>query len=387
MARSSLSVLLLLTAIASGCITDLDCSLNGVCIPITASCYCDSPWTGPACGVLSVLPVPDTPVYGHAAGPGKPALSSWGGVPLLLDGTYHLFVAEIVNGCGMHDWPTNSRCVHATSQTLTGPYALTDEALPVFCHNPMVVRDPASATLYMFHIGTGNGSSTTVNCSDTAVPVNGGGSGGALSGSAAGGFLHSAPAPAGPWTPVPPARSPPACNNPAPLRLANGTWMLLCKANPSVLYSAPSVLGPWGRVTELTSIDHRGHYEDAFMWEDARRGLHIIFHLYNYTAAPEPPATCKGDLVSAHAFADVDGTAWRFASEDPYVNTYTTASGAEVVAATRERPKFFFNSGGVPIALFNGVSALATCPGLGLACVNCKYTNSSYTIVQPLAAA
>jgi hypothetical protein len=66
------------------CVTDLDCSLNGVCKG--GSCLCDAAWTGPCCTALNLLPVPTAaPGYRH------PNTSTWGGNIIVANGTYHMW--------------------------------------------------------------------------------------------------------------------------------------------------------------------------------------------------------------------------------------------------------------------------------------------------------
>jgi len=53
--------------------------------------------------------------------------------------------------------------------------------------------------------------------------------------------------------------------------------------------------------------------------------------------------------------------------------------------ATRERPKLWFNAKGQKTHLINGVCSAANCPtGPPTGCVDCKYANWDYTLVQPL---
>src|ERR1700722_19108479 len=42
----SIVLLLLPSPAVSGCVTDWDCSLGGVCDAVTSSCHCDVWWTG-----------------------------------------------------------------------------------------------------------------------------------------------------------------------------------------------------------------------------------------------------------------------------------------------------------------------------------------------------
>lgn len=72
------------------------------------------------------------------------------------DGQYHLFVAEMLNSCGMNTWSTNSIIRHAVSATPAGPFARKEVVLPAFAHNPTAIRAP-DGTYLIYHIGCGNG--------------------------------------------------------------------------------------------------------------------------------------------------------------------------------------------------------------------------------------
>lgn len=81
--------------------SDLACSLNGV--QNGGQCRCDAPWKGPTCSILDIKPRPQSSVpaiYGYS-----PNVSSWGGnVVKGDDGLYHLYVSEMVGGCGLISW-------------------------------------------------------------------------------------------------------------------------------------------------------------------------------------------------------------------------------------------------------------------------------------------
>lgn len=160
----------LLSTGTNGCSTDEDCFLNGVCT--NGNCACDPGWTGISlsinynffypisllyfininvlilftgsnCSTLAFQPAPIIGAYGYS-----PNITSWGGVPVLVNGVYHLLVTEIVDGCGLCTWGSNSRVIHATSSTLLGPYTYQNEALPIWAHNPHVCD---SSLFFLFH--------------------------------------------------------------------------------------------------------------------------------------------------------------------------------------------------------------------------------------------
>ncbi len=366
------------TTRAAVCTSGADCSLNGVCNP-SGVCECDAGWGGAACQYLQLGT--SSVAYGVPAAAGAHPLllhtssgqvSSWGGSVLEVDGLFHMWAAEIVGGCGMRDWNTNSRCVHATSASVAGPYDFQDEAVPTVCHNPVVVYAPnggsgSGAGLYfLFHIG--NGTQTPVPCTTgTGSPVT----------QNRGYGLQVSSTPSGPWQPA--EHQPPPCDNPGPVLLRNGTWLLACKDPTTVVYSAPAAEGPWTAVGALPPNTASTRNEDAFLWEDVRGGVHVLRHAYMYTPAPPPPATCAGDLVSSHAWSEDGGRTWTQSAFAPYENTFQQPAGEGAsggVVATRERPKLFFDASGHPVALFNGVSALETCTST---CVDCKWNGTSWT--------
>ena len=108
-------VLLLLAGVtlATACTTDANCWGNGECV--SGVCKCDAGWIGTNCTRLDLRPAPVISAYGM-----KPNVSSWGGLPTKVNGTWHLHCAEMVNGCGLSSWKTNSRIIHATGDSLTG---------------------------------------------------------------------------------------------------------------------------------------------------------------------------------------------------------------------------------------------------------------------------
>lgn len=208
----------------------------------------------------------------------------------------------------------------------------------------------------LFHIGDGTGGNPK-NCSAA-----GEGEGAVRRGGlapAAGATLHTAPAPTGPWTPVPGL---PSCNNPAPFLAKNGTTFIVCDGFE--LYSAPSVTSQWTHVTTIRATEGSplpGNYEDPFLFIDARGNWHVIYHVYRtggisaHTCVPP----YDGSVVAGHYFSK-DGFVWHAASIAPYGNVIDLVDGSQQLLTTRERPKMIFNAGGDPTHLSNGV-----CPSPG----------------------
>ena len=241
-----------------------DCSLNGVCQH--GACVCDPPWHGTDCAVLDILP---SDARGGAIYGVSPRVGSWGGNVLHVGGKFHLYVAEFAGeDCGMVSWRSNSQIRHAMSDTIDGTYVKADLAVESWSHNPEVIE--FGAELFLFHIGSGNGSAH-VNCSGgppDAIDSSGGNASrrwqegqGTIEGSrrrpelgAQLTYIHVAAGPDGPWSPVGSVE----CDNPAPLVLRNGTVLLMCDrfADPERgehwrLYRAESPRGPWEQVEDI----------------------------------------------------------------------------------------------------------------------------------------
>ena len=59
------------------------------------------------------------------------------------NGTYHLIVAQMANGCGLDKWGSNSAVVRAESSSPTGPFRYKQTVLRPFAHNPTIRRLPS----------------------------------------------------------------------------------------------------------------------------------------------------------------------------------------------------------------------------------------------------
>ena len=70
-------------------------------------------WRGSSCSTLDLLPARADAGYKVAG------RSSWGGSILQDDdnGTWHMFVEEIVEGCGLNTYARNMRIAHAISES------------------------------------------------------------------------------------------------------------------------------------------------------------------------------------------------------------------------------------------------------------------------------
>lgn len=99
------------------CTRDEDCSLNGECN--RGVCVCRTSWEGHNCERLRLQPLKPVAGYGEA-----PNVTAWGGsiYPELRPNRslYHLYVTEETDGRGLASWVTNSRIVHAVSESPYG---------------------------------------------------------------------------------------------------------------------------------------------------------------------------------------------------------------------------------------------------------------------------
>jgi len=258
--------------------------------------------------------------------------------------------------CGLCNWGSNSRIIHATSKSLLGPYTFENVALPIWSHNPQIVIDSSSGTptYLLFHIGTADSTTPPKNCGGkrSEAPKS---SRAAL----ASGVLHTASSPAGPWTPAnPPGLG--GCNNPAPYVYPNGSIILMCWQGGNNLYFADSWKGPWtGKAAIFTGDAGTGTWEDPFIWRDKRGVLKMIAHVYTINSAH------YWDRISGFGYS-TDGVHWTRFPFQVYTNEIQQTNGLTMYT-TRERPKIFFDpkDGVTPLALFTGVAR-------GTNCFDCK---------------
>ena len=164
-----------LVALAAGCTTPEDCSLNGACVGAPCAgrgfcCVCNKGWAGDTCALLDRKPAPSRTaagVWGMPQGH-RANVTSWGGNVLKDEktGHHHLYVTEIAgpNGtsCGLVSWGSHSTVVHAVSTSgLAGPYAKVAVAIGHEAHNPQAVR--VGGKWVIFHIGGGSAPGTPLS--------------------------------------------------------------------------------------------------------------------------------------------------------------------------------------------------------------------------------
>lgn len=322
-----------------------------------------------------------------------PNVTSWGGNAVYYEGKWHMYVAEMVNGCGLSTWTTNSQVVHAVSEgdSPAGPYKKVDVALLPWAHNPQVVLVPAvvkdnktvsAAQFVLFHIGPGDGTAHTKQCHSNASSLGPLPPPGLEVDPPNGNVVHVSSHPGGPWNPV---TLPFGCNNPSPMFVeSNRTWFVLCNDGGWSIHTATELQGPW---TAFSSLPHvppgMGVWEDPYLFIDPRGNWHALAHAYNSTT---PCGKCDSPLVSGHFFSS-DGKDWTASTTSPYSNTVHFDDGSVHVFSTRERPKLLFHpETGEPTHLINGVNPMTTCPPVSS--VNCKCVTGidyDFTLIQPFA--
>ena len=155
----------LCNGIAFNCTDDADCSYNGVCDVHSHVCFCQEGWLGEYCQQLALLPANNHSGLNlfHNVNP----TSTWGGSVLYSeeDGLYHMWVSELSNSCGIHQWLGQSIISHAVS---VGPpnwqFSKISTVWPIFSHEPVVVRAPASGEYVMFFTHQPSGPASDVRC-------------------------------------------------------------------------------------------------------------------------------------------------------------------------------------------------------------------------------
>lgn len=378
----------------AACISDADCNLNGVCN--SNRCACDRGWTGVTCGVLDVQPVQvvDNAAYSGVIWPPTRNMSAWGGnviPPQTAGGSFELYASEMVNHCGLSTWQKNSRIIHASASSLSGPYKMKGEVMPPFAHNanPIVIpHEPYKGHYAVFHVGFGSSMGSLSKCNNGTTPNGVGHEEPEVANSCK--PVHPEPiplkksisvphaeSPAGPWafetqTCVGPNLSSdvggcPHFSNAAPLILANGTTLLLHSGCPGWQQSglnlaiAPQWTGPFRPAKgqnawytpsiETISQTHPGGCTDPFFWLDPRGRYHSLFHCH----------WTEGD-AGGHAFSN-DGLRWTTSATRPWSEVITLSDGTSITYEQRQRPHLVLNNDGVagvspsgsPAALVTGL--------------------------------
>ena len=93
-------------------------------------------------------------------------------------GLWHMYSAEMVNGCGIDHWVPNSQVVHAVATSFAGPYEKKGVVVLPFAHEPNAVRGPNGEWAIFFTMRHPIG--RLYNCTAAAAATGGGDGGDAL---------------------------------------------------------------------------------------------------------------------------------------------------------------------------------------------------------------
>lgn len=394
-----ISVLLLsfLVATSSVCTTDADCLLLGTCE--AGACRCRQGFTGDECGQIDLAPAPVHMGYQNASA------STWGGLPVRLNGVWHLYASMMVGGCPLGTFNNNSAVAHfvSTTDSFLGPYMYNDTVVDAFAHNaaPRVLPD---GSIGLWFIGY-NGHVETLRCPGGVPPpgyVWPDWSGKQI------GLARSAPgATGGPWNvsylfdkPTLPQewwKWDCASTNPAAVvyedgqinMMYRGTMCTHCDGCPDKpanaterlgIATAPNPEGPYSRATKWLWLGDGVSVEDPFYWRGANGSHHLIAHSATVCAASQGGNWC-GVIASSP-----DGIRWRLATAPAYGPRVTLQNGTVVELFARQRPQLLFDSGVVGdarserklLALANGAMLLEGGSG-GL-----MQRKDSFTLLQPV---
>ena len=329
---------------AQQCTSEMDCSLNGLCL--NSQCICDAPWGGLQCSQLeySVTLASAKSIYNNSD-----PRNTWGG-PLVgpgSDGKYHAFIPLYEIGSLQHGHVETT--LHGIADSPTGPWDFN------------LLPNISSTSINPQFLAFKNSSSGETFVS---LWVDGGV---LLSNSLYGPFIpHMG---LGLYQ-----------TNPAPIYV-NKTFYSTSQFTTEV-YVASELQGPW---SIFANISHPAtlpyHVEDPFMWIDRRGHWHIINHAYNLSEFTD----CSASHVSSHFFSE-DGKNWHW-SDRPYSHVVQYDDGSEKTFATLERPNLLFNSYGQPTYLTVAVDLEASnnCSNVQQCCACCKAGDHSGTAVIKLA--
>jgi len=352
------ALLLLAPTSAADCSTAFDCSLGGECV--AGQCKCDATWTGKNCVQLNLLPV-DKSSRGYRwdmlnqTGSNQ-STASWGGLPVYVDGEYHLIHADFDKGCGLGCWGTNSQVARSVSNSPTGPYRKAEVIAPPFHHNPTVNKVPNGPFVV---VAIGNGSASL-------PPAPAPGSVSAAVGDPADAgvimMLYSDSI-KGPWKQRPGVILEPGANgtwdsfvtNPSIFFFPNGSALMAYRGGPCLkgkenwcdfhkigMAFAPSWDAEFKRIGTAPVFENQT--EDPGIFRDARGHFHILGHYFGKDGHGAGPG--------GHAFSE-DGITWHFAGQ-AYDFDIVYTDGSQESFSRRERPQVLMIDG-EPAVLFSGV--------------------------------
>lgn len=354
-----------ITLSSQRCVTDEDCSLNGICLRRCGKCVCDPGWKSADCGVLDTGPAKRSGGY-NRTGEG---ISSWCN-QIVHDphdpSLYHLFLSEFADHCGLDYWSPYSRIIRAESRSgPEGPYTFAAEVVSSFAHNPTLVYSKADNLYLLYYIG----------CPQTPADVCTGhkfscGPGNSNNGES-GISVQSSPD-LRTWTfhgqvfqGTNSSDWDADVTNPSPLVLhgphdKDSTMLLAYRGCPyncehgeqiSLALSPTGFEGPYTRVQAdpiFSAVN-----EDPFLWRDKRGNYHLLLH----SLEPEG-GFGKGPKVGRHAFARHFMGPWTFNNHTLAFSTEVKYDDGTVINFyRRERPVLYFSDDGDmrPLFLSTGV--------------------------------
>jgi hypothetical protein len=303
--------------------------------------------------------------------------ASWGGRPILVNGTWHLFAAEMQGGAYLSSWGMCSTVIRAEGTSVSGPFVKKEVVVESFAHNPQIAQ-ASDGTYLLFYIGLPNNISAK-NCSEMPRRAVGAPSGQdrpasslRSAGHEPGPLSHPNPndKPINPLGPIRLAVSKSIHGpwstttilgnatthletNPSPYVFANGTVLLaVCRrwveagSNGTISYKdvwlarADSYQGPYKYITQINAAD-------LVMGEDpglfrTKRGFHLLMH-------------SGGPFIGGHFYSH-DGISWTGDGQKGYNGTIALNNGTVTNVCQRQRPQIVVGGpdGMTPLAITNG---------------------------------
>eukprot|EP01084_Bolivina_argentea_P142152 249728_1 len=362
------------------CSTDEDCYLRGECQ--NSKCICDHWAKGANCAYLNLAPA-DKNRQGYlntTAG----GYNSWGGRPIKVNNTYHLFAAEMENHCTLNGWTKVSQVVRAESTNHLGPYKMKQLIFPTFAHNPQITQ-AIDGTYLLYYIGVPNNQTTNCTSNATSNQVDNElitdwnmikaddntsypwPSGGPIR-------LGWSKSIYGPWKTKTIVDSVEwhTSTNPSPYIYDNGTVLLVvarrwcdnmvngkCTKNhkDTWLMYADEWNGTYKNISNQWNINHM-NAEDPYIFR-TKRGFHMLLH--------------AGGPSEGFFGYSLDGINWTEVNIDSFNQNLTYNDGTNQQLCRRQRPQLLLDDNGEPMSLWTGAMVEG----------NCSNVLQSWTLAQP----
>ena len=335
------------------CKTDLDCSLAGSCE--NGKCKCQA-WTkGEDCAALNFAPIASAADVRSIVEPTQ-NWTRWGGSVVHDtdgDGMYHIFAAEMAEGCSLGVWTFKSQVVHAVGNSSAGPFRRVGVAIPFEAHNPVLSRDPTDGTWLIWTCGCPFSPAHAEGCTHEVPSC----PGGALAQWTT--TVYASKSLYGPWEPHPDilgniTRGRLGSQNVSPIFAEDGSVTLMFKGPDNNTEASIAVAPHWKGPYTLAYVNVFARYyaenvtnEDCYMWRAPDGTFHALSHRMS-------PADRTGFVSGGHAFArSLDD--WHYALTPAYTDDVQLADGSVYKLQRRERPQLVFGTDGEPQYLYNGV--------------------------------